>query len=93
MRQYELTVIVRQKNYEALSEKVKEIINKHNTTIVNEDNWGTRRLAYEISGEKDGYYLNLVIETPTDSIKKIINDFNLNHDILRFLFVQIKKSA
>ena len=33
------------------------------------------------------------VEIPPDSVKKIINEFRLNSNILRYLFVKIKKAA
>ncbi len=95
MNNYELTVILRNSNPESSKEKIRETLLKHNINITGEDEWGTKKLAYEIDKEKEGFYILLNIEASPDSIKKINSDFNLNTEILRFLFVKLKtqKSA
>lgn len=93
MNTYELTVILRNKDVEALVEKVKEIIAKHGTTILSDNSLGIKKLAYEIDRETQGYYLFMNVQTPPDAVKKIISDFRLNSDILRFLFVKAKQAA
>ena len=90
---YELTVILTNKETEALIEKVKEILKKHGTNILSDNSLGVKKLAYQISGENEGYYLFMSVEIPPDSVKKIINEFRLNSNILRYLFVRIKKAA
>ncbi len=92
MNSYELTVILRVSDaLEANKEKVKSILQKYNVSIVSEDQWGVRRLAYMIQGEKDGFYVLTTLDAQPDTIQKITNDFRLQSDILRFLFVRIKK--
>jgi small subunit ribosomal protein S6 len=93
MNTYELTVILRKNDVEPLIERVKEILKKHETSIVSDNSLGIKRLAYQIDGEKEGYYLFMNVETPSDSVKKITSEFRLNSNILRYLFVKIKKAA
>jgi len=93
---YELTVIIRiSDSLESNKEKVKSILQKYGVTIVSDDSWGTRRLAYMIDGEKEGYYLLLRIQSPPDALSKILAELRLNSDLLRYLFVRVhqKKSA
>lgn len=90
MNSYELTVILRTKESEPLTTKVKEILSKHGISIVKDESMGNKRLAYEIDGERDGHYLFYYIEAAPEAVKKVIADFNLNSDILRFLFVKAK---
>jgi len=90
---YELTVILRNKETESLIERVKDILIKHGTTVLSDNSLGVKRLAYQIDRENEGYYLFMNVEIPTDSVKKIISEFRLNSNILRYLFVKIKKAA
>jgi small subunit ribosomal protein S6 len=91
---YELTVILKSGDVtENLKEKVKSILQKYGVTVVSEDPWGVKKLAYEISNETEGYYYFLNIQAPTDSVQKSITDFRLIADILRFLFIKLNKSA
>ncbi len=93
MNKYELTVILRNTTAESLKEKVKEILEKFQVKILEEDTWGVKKLAYEIDGEREGTYLLFNIEAPTESIDKIISEFRINADILRYLFVKVKSES
>ncbi len=91
MNNYELTVILRTRDVEALKEKLKSILTKHEVVIVKDDSWGQKRLAYEIDGEREGYYFIATIQTKPDSVVKLNADFKLNTDILRYFFIKMKK--
>ncbi|HOD14984.1 MAG TPA: 30S ribosomal protein S6 [Spirochaetota bacterium] len=93
MNTYELTVIVRNRETESLIERVKDILTKHGTSVISDNSLGVKRLAYPVDGENEGYYLFMNVEIPAESVKKIIAEFRLNSNILRYLFVKIKKAA
>ncbi len=93
---YELTLILRiTDNVESLKDTIKKLLQKYGVSVISEDSWDVKKLAYHIDGENEGYYLFMSIESPTDAIKKIISDFRLNSDILRYLFIKTpnKKTA
>ena len=60
MNKYELAVVVSAKIEDderaAAIEKVKEIITKHGGTITNVDEWGKKRLAYEVQKMREAFY-------------------------------------
>ena len=93
MNTYELTVIVRNKETESLVERVKDILTKHGTSVISDNSLGVKKLAYAIDGENEGYYLFMNVDIPPESVKKIIAEFRLNSNILRYMFVKIKKAA
>ena len=88
MNHYELTVIVRNRETESHKEKVKEILQKHGAVITKEDDWGIKKLAYEISKDREGYYMFMLVDADTQEVDKIQKEFGLNADILRYLFVR-----
>ena len=71
--------------------KVKEILQKNNVKILNEDVWGSRELAYPIKKEKKGYYVFLILECEASAIKNIDRLLKLNEHILRFMFFKKEK--
>lgn len=96
MVNYELTLILRiTENVESLKDTIKDILRKYDVSVISEDSWDVRKLAYPIDKENEGYYLFMSIEAQPDAIKKIIKDFRLNKDILRYFFIKEskKKSA
>jgi small subunit ribosomal protein S6 len=91
VHRYELTVVLRNKDLENLKGKMDGILTKHGVSVVKDEPWGLRKLAYMVDGEKEGYYAHRVIDLPPDSVKKIISEFRLNSDILRYLFVRLEE--
>jgi small subunit ribosomal protein S6 len=90
---YELTVILRNNEIDAQKDKVKSILQKAGAQILEEENWGHKRLAYGIDGENEGFYMLMKIDAPSDAVEKINQEFGLIADILRFMFVKLKKTA
>ena len=60
MNKYELALVLNAKVEDdvrtATLEKVKGLVERFNGTITNVDEWGKKRLAYEIQKMKEGYY-------------------------------------
>ena len=60
MNKYELAVVVSAKIEDdartAVIEKVKKTIEKHGGQITNVDDWGKKKLAYEIEKMTEGFY-------------------------------------
>ena len=88
MNHYELTVIVRNRETESHKEKVREILQKHGAIITKEDHWGIKKLAYEISKEREGYYMFMLVDAKSEEVDKIQKEFGLSADILRYLFIR-----
>ena len=60
MNKYELALVVNAKIEDetrvATVESVKELITRFGGTITNVDEWGKKRLAYEVQKMKEGFY-------------------------------------
>ena len=60
MNKYELTVVVNAKIEDdvrvATVEKVKEYVARYGGTVTNVDEWGKKRLAYEIQKMSEAFY-------------------------------------
>lgn len=88
MRTYELTVILRTgAKTEDTKTAVKNILAKNSITTKEDFSWGLKKLAYAIDEEKDGVYMNLVIEADPKAVAALDADFRLNRDILRHMAV------
>ncbi len=90
---YELTVIFRTSGVEEGKKAYKEILAKRNATVLSEEEWGHKRLAYAIDDQAEAYYLFNVIEADPTMIRKIENDLNLDSTVLRHMFIRLEKSA
>lgn len=93
MREYELTFIVRsdveEPDLRAVIDRVKTLIVDNGGEVVKLDLWGTRRLAYPIKHMRDGQYVFIVTELPSQAIVEVERGIKLTEDILRHLFVRI----
>ena len=67
---------------------VAEIITNAGGTIVKEDNWGKKRLAYTIKKQDFAVYVYMDVELPVDAPLKISNTFNITEEVLRYLLVK-----
>ncbi len=90
MRSYE-TIFVLRPNLEeearnALIEKFKTIINTAGE-VVNVDEWGTRKLAYEIEKLRDGYYVLVNFKATIDLPSELERNFRISDDVIRYIVI------
>jgi len=69
-------------------ERVKSIIEDNGGKIDNIDEWGQRRLAYEIKKNKEGYYTIINFQAETDLIKELDRTSKINENIIRHMIVR-----
>ena len=95
MNKYELAVILSAKLEEeeraAALEKVQGYITRFGGTVTNVDDWGKRRLAYEIQKMKEGFYYFIQFEAEPSVPAQIEQNVRIMDNVLRFLCV--KKDA
>ena len=92
MPRYETTFILSPDLEEAALEKNIErytgIITGRSGTIVKQERWGIRRLAYHIKKKSTGFYMHLVHESGPDVPRELERQFLLNENCLRHLTVR-----
>lgn len=87
MRTYELTAILRTDKIDEGKQIFADILAKHKVEIKSDEDWGHRRLAYDIDECKEGFYLFKIVEASPESVDKILKEFRLNTVFLRSMFV------
>ena len=92
MNKYELAVVVNAKIEDderaATIEKVKSYIERFGGTITNVDEWGKKRLAYEVQKMKEGYYYFIQFEGETTVPAELEERLRIEETVLRFLCVK-----
>jgi len=92
-QKYELMLVLPpalgEKNQQEFIENVKKIINTEEGKIFFEDLWGLRNLAYQIKGEKSGFYLILYFELSKNRLAKVQKELEIFPNLLRFLLLKI----
>lgn len=93
VRQYELIYIVPPETTdEALAElqtQVEAITQRFGATIEKTENWGRRKLAYEIGRHKEGTYVLEVINGTGDLMKEIDRRLKVIDLVIRHLVVRV----
>ena len=64
-------------------------------TVIKMENWGKRRLAYDIRKQREGTYAVLEVSAEPSTIKEFERQLRLNENVLRFLStrVPVRKKA
>jgi small subunit ribosomal protein S6 len=92
-RIYELVYIVTPEATDdqvaALHTQIESIVQKFSGTVEKTENWGRRRLAYEIAHQKEGVYVLELIHGPGDMIKEIDRRLKVTDQVIRHLFVRV----
>lgn len=92
MNKYELTVVVNAKIEDdvrvATVEKVKEYVARYGGTVTNVDEWGKKRLAYEIQKMKEGYYYFIHFESDTTVPGEVEQRIRIMDNVIRYLCVK-----
>lgn len=94
MRKYEAVFIfapsVDEETRNGMVERFKEII-ETNGTLIGIDEWGSRKLAYEIDDLTEGYYILLNLEAGSDVIDELTRVTKITEGIIRHMIVRDEK--
>ena len=92
MNKYELAVVVSAKIEDeeraAVVDKCKALIERFGGTITNVDDWGKKRLAYEIQKMKEGFYYFIQFEAESSAPAEIESRIRIMYNVLRYLVVK-----
>jgi len=76
----------------AVLDRTKEIITGDKGVIVKIDEWGKRRLAYEIKDALDGVYYIWYFEATTKTLDEVTRVLGISDTVLRFMPIRHEKS-
>ncbi len=92
MNKYELALVLSAKLEDeerlAALEKVKDQITRFGGEIKDIDEWGKKRLAYEIQKEKEGFYYFIHFEAEPAAPAEVESRIRIMAPVLRFLSVK-----
>ncbi len=92
MNKYELAVVVNAKieddEREKVVEKAKAVVERFGGQISDVDEWGKKRLAYEIQKMKEGYYYFIHFEAEASAPGQIEQRMRIMDNVLRYLCVR-----
>ena len=92
MNKYELVVVVSAKLEEeeraAEIEKVSNLVTRFGGTITDVEEWGKKKLAYEIQKMSEAYYYFIHFDTDnTDCPNEIEDQIRIMENVIRYLYL------
>jgi small subunit ribosomal protein S6 len=91
MNQYEtvfiLTPVLSDDQMKEAVEKFKDILEEEGAEIINEENWGLKKLAYPIQKKSTGFY-QLIEFNADPTIEKLEVNFRRDERVIRYLDIQ-----
>jgi small subunit ribosomal protein S6 len=93
MPSYETTVIAKsgtaEDQIQALKTKVEGIIQDHKGELGVFEDWGTRKLSYDINKESRGRYVYFGFVGNNSLIAEIERNLRINENVVRYLSIQV----
>ena len=97
MHKYELAVVLSAKLEEddrtAALDKVKALIERFGGQITNVDDWGKKKLAYEIQKMTEGYYYFIQFDAEATAPAEIDSRIRIMDNVIRYLIVRADEEA
>jgi small subunit ribosomal protein S6 len=75
----------------ALIEKMKAVAEKTGAQFIKSENWGKKKLAYEVKRERKGTYVYFYFRAPNITVGELERSYRLEDTIIKFLTVHLKK--
>ena len=92
-RQYELVYILPPDTTEQqaaeLHEQIEQIVTRMRGQIEKTENWGRKRLAYEIQRHKEGFYVLEVINGTGELMKELDRRLRVMDQVIRHMIVRV----
>ena len=88
-----LTPVLSEDQMKEAVEKFKGVLVENGAEIVNEEQWGLRKLAYPIQKKSTGFYVLLEFKGEPTIVKKLEIAFRRDERVLRFLTFVLDKYA
>jgi len=72
-------------------DKFRTLLEENHSIIVNEENWGLRKLAYPIQKKTTGFYYLFEFQSDGKILPRLETEYKRDERIIRFLIVRLDK--
>ncbi len=97
MPQYESIFIVRpsltDEETDKVVEKVKGVLQRTGASVVKQENWGKKRLAYEVRRERKGTYIYLNFTSPGDTVAELERSYRIEDAVIKFMTIKLEEEG
>ncbi len=93
MNKYESMYILKpdldEETKKSLIEKFKGLVEQNGGKVETVDEWGLRKLAYEINYIKEGYYVLMTFEAGPELPAELERNYNISDSVLRYNVIRL----
>ena len=72
-------------------EDIQNLISDSGGEVTNVDRWGKKRLAYEVKGNRDGYYVLISFEAGPQFAQRLGRYYGLTEQIIKYMTVKAEE--
>ena len=94
MNKYELTLVFKPSlDEEAIKlefDQISEILTRFGASIEKVDDWGKRKLAYEIEKVREGFYRFVTFTSDISAPAEIESRMRIRENLLRYLIIKVE---
>lgn len=95
MNIYEIVLILNQslgeEDLKGATGRVTDLIAATGGEVLKIDNWGKRRLAFELNKQRTGVYVHILFKAPTTTVGKLEQFFKVFDPVLKFMVIRLTK--
>ncbi|MGE5581595.1 MAG: 30S ribosomal protein S6 [Bacillota bacterium] len=92
MRDYEAVYILKSaledEAIDAAVTRFEDVVKNAGGEIVKTDRWGKRRLAFEVNGNIEGYYVLMNFKSPSNAAQELERVLRISDDVVRQLVIK-----
>jgi len=91
---YESIFIVRpslpDEESQKLIDKMKGVLEKSGAAVLKTENWGKKKLAYEVRRERKGVFIYFYFKSEGNTIQELERSYRLEDGVIKFLTVRLE---
>jgi len=76
---------------ESIIEDIQNLVSGSGGQVIKVDRWGKKRLAYEVKGNRDGYYGLINFEADPQFIQRLGRYYGLTEQIIKYMTVRAEE--
>ncbi len=88
-----LTPVLSEAQMKDAVEKFKKVLTDNGVKMINEENWGLKKLAYPIQHKSTGFYQLFEFQAEPSVIDKLETEYRRDEKVMRFLTTVLDKHA
>ena len=78
---------------DGLSQGFQAALKEKGATLLKNESWGKKKLAYKVRKHDDGYYTYYLIEGSHAAVDEVVRRIRMNDQIIKFLAVKVDLEA